>query len=403
MNRSRKLKIFLVGTEFYRHAGGIQQVNRSLMQALTSERLEIPMELQAFSYLDRAEDLPSPAPAAANFFGHGGWRSALVARFSHAVLRFQPDLVLFTHVHLLPLMLACRLLSPRTKIAVLCHGVEVWEPLPMVLRRGLQAADAVVCPSEFTKSRVASLQGIPRERIHVIPHGLPPDWKSLGSSPVSSSCSEPMLLSVARMSRDDARYGRKGIEDVLQALPAVLGRCPQARYVVVGDGDDRSRLQLLAQQLGVSHAVEFRGPLCDDARDRAYAEASIFVLPTTIEGFGLVFLEAMAHGLPVVASRAGAAPEVVLDQQTGMLVPDSAPDTLAAAISSLLGDSMRRQEMSIAAQRRVEVNFLFEHFCARWRNWLVALLPRQTYLARHTLYFPPAVAESILKKNRFAA
>lgn len=394
--------MFLVGTEFYWHEGGIQQVNRSLMGALSSERLEIPTGLKVFSFLDRVEDLPLAVRATADFSGHGGWRSALLAKLTHAVLRVQPDLILFTHVSLLPLTVMCRMLSPRTRIAVLCHGVEVWEPLPLLLRRNLQTVDAVVCPSEFTKARVALLQWIPRERIQVITHGLAPGWQMLpmGGQPSKDG---HRLLTVCRMSRSDNRHGTKGIDALLEAMARLKMKTPGVHLDIAGDGDDRSRLEEKSRTLGLQKEVCFLGRIGDAQLQEHYRRADIFVLPSSVEGFGVVFIEAMAHGLPVIASKAAAAPEVVIDQQTGILVPDSAPDTLAAAISSLVSDAVRRRELALAAKRRVETHFLFEHFSARWRDWLVGMLPRQAYLARHTLYFPPAVPAMGLTNNRTAA
>jgi phosphatidylinositol alpha-1,6-mannosyltransferase len=150
----------------------------------------------------------------------------------------------------------------------------------------------------------------------------------------------------------------------------LLGRFPDLIFDVVGDGDARPDLEALAREQGVAHAVRFHGTVSEEELTRLYENAGIYVMPSSGEGFGLVFVEAMAHGLPVVAGAEDAAREVVVDKETGYLVPSGSDDALVEAIASLLGDDDLRRRMGRAGRARVEDVFSFPVF----RDALVAEL-----------------------------
>jgi glycosyltransferase involved in cell wall biosynthesis len=386
--------IFLVGTAFFSSTGGIQYVNRLLLQVLLEFGRSTPCTIEAFSYGDLTQAFP------ASFLGSDGtrWhafgrsRSAMAWSLASRLKAVSPHLVLFTHVDLLQLAWLVRVLAPQARLAVLGHGVEVWQPLaPAVVRPALQQADAVVAPSDFTCQQLIEANQVDPDRITIIPHGLDPAFTVDNRQGLKISRSGRMLLSVARLVGADAE---KGVDLVLRAMPLVLERCPEARYVVVGDGDDRPRLMKMADELAVRDRVEFRGEISDMELMRAYAEADVFVLPSKKEGFGIVFLEAMWNRLPVVAARFAGTLDVVADGITGILVPPDNRQHLASALTSLLLLPEEREAMGAAGRLRVEQNFLFRHFAGRWQRWIARLTPEAIYLARHAAAFArlPAVA-----------
>ncbi|MFQ5695850.1 MAG: glycosyltransferase, partial [Terriglobia bacterium] len=188
---------------------------------------------------------------------------------------------------------------------------------------------------------------------------------------------------------ENERY--KGIEEVLLVLPRLRGQFPDVRYVVVGEGSDRPRLEQLARELGVADVTEFTGHLPPGELALRYASCSVFVLPSTGEGFGIVFLEAMAHAKPVVAARSGGTPEVVVDGETGLLVEPGDGRALQAALTRLFADTDLRRQMGGTGRRRLEENFTFAHFRQRLTGLLVAELPQATYLARRRLFIKQAL------------
>ena len=394
--RERRMRIFLVGTEFFRSYGGIQYVNRLLVRAFCHMGLRTPLELAVFSYTDGPEHFPSDMAGAQAVRWHGAERrrGELAWRLAKRLTVVQPDLVLFTHVSLAPLSELVHRLAPGARVAVLAHGTEVWNPLEPRVARFLARIDSFVSPSAFTAQKLAEIQAIPTAKIAVIPHGLDPDWvqgAAAGEEPASArDGSGPLLLSVTRLSRAD-REG-KGIDLVLQALPSVVARCPGVRYRVVGGGGDLPRLADMVRKLGLAGRVELTGARRDDALKQAYSEADVFVLPTQVEGFGIVFLEAMVNRLPVVAVRASATPEVVNDGVTGLLAAPGNVEQLAAALVRVLCDSECRRAMGEAGHSRVEQFYRFEQFAARWERWLVAQVPEILYAARQTFAFTRARA-----------
>jgi glycosyltransferase involved in cell wall biosynthesis len=389
--QNHAVRVFLVGTEFWRSAGGIQYVNRLLARALADISSVTPMRMEGFAYSDTSAD------ASRNSSGNVCWhafdrhRGAMGWHMARWLLAVQPHLVLFTHANLLPLARLVRRLCPRATVALLAHGVEVWNPLPERAARGLQHVDQVVAPSAYTRERLIAVQGIASERIHVLPHGLDPDWTGGAVSAGRDPRRGNTLLCVARLSRADAY---KGVDVLLRAMPHIRSRCPDARCVIAGDGDDRARLEAMAHEMGLASAVEFRGELDADALLHAYQEADLFVLPSRGEGFGIVFAEAMHCGLPVVAARAAATPEVVADGQTGILVPPDIPEALGSAVARLLLLSDERRRMGVAARHRVERLYLYPQFTARWHRWLAHCVPEAVYLARHAAVFARPALDS---------
>jgi phosphatidylinositol alpha-1,6-mannosyltransferase len=397
----RRLRVSLVGTEFFRDHGGIQNINRLLLRAFSRMGERTPLTLDVFSFTDGPEHIPADFPFAAKqgataeirWHAAGRSRSLMSWQLSGCLAGSRPDLVLFTHVALLPLARLVRALAPGARVAVLAHGAEVWGPLPGRVAGVLPQADAFVSPSVYTAKKLAEVHGISGERVTVLPHGLDPDWAAESGAPRDEGSSRGagrILLSVTRLSRADT--AGKGVELVLQAIPAVLERTPEARYIVAGGGGDLVRLKELVERLGLESSVQFLGPCGADVLKRAYSAADVFVLPTQVEGFGVVFLEAMFHRLPVVAALASATPEVVEAGVTGLLVPPGDSRELAAALSSLLADPALRSAMGQAGRRRVEAIYTFDHFVARWERWIATQVPEAVYAARQGEFFALARA-----------
>jgi glycosyltransferase involved in cell wall biosynthesis len=161
---------------------------------------------------------------------------------------------------------------------------------------------------------------------------------------------------------------RKGIANLLRA--AAGSRLPY-RVALVGFGPEEARLRSLAAALGLADRVEFAGRVSDAELSRRYAEADVFVLPATIdargdtEGLGVVLLEALAHGLPVVATRRGGIPDIVIDGETGLLVEDGDAAALARAIERLLADPALARRLAERGADHVRSEFGVESVARR--------------------------------------
>jgi phosphatidylinositol alpha-1,6-mannosyltransferase len=235
----------------------------------------------------------------------------------------------------------------------------------------VRAVDRVLANSAFTAA-VARDLGVASERITVVPLGvdgtrfagglrergrrwLATQAVARGTDPPEASAlaqeGTPIVLSVARLVR------RKGIDALLEAWVKVRDAVPTAHLVVGGHGPDGGLLRARADVLGIARAVTWLGRVPDEWLPDLYAAADVFALPARnegadVEGFGLVFLEAGAAGLPVVAGREGGVPDAVLDGRTGVLVDPRDPADIAGAIVALLHDAPRRRSMGDAARAR---------------------------------------------------
>ena len=169
-------------------------------------------------------------------------------------------------------------------------------------------------------------------------------------------------LIVGRMAAEE-RY--KGHDALIDAWPRVQAAVPGARLIVVGDGDDRARLEARVVAAGLGSAIQFLGHVPDAQLRGLYQACALFVMPSSGEGFGLAYLEAMREGKPCLALRS--ADEVIDDGVTGRLVDDARPESIGAAIGQLLADEGLRRQMGHAAMDRVAAQFTEAHFARRFR------------------------------------
>ncbi len=224
------------------------------------------------------------------------------------------DRLICGHVFMLPVAWLARRFNPKLRYYLVAHGIEVWRTFSLAERVALRGAEKILCVSDYTRRELLRHCPLPAGRAVVLPNALDPGFV-IGPGRPLADC-DPVILVITRLTYAD-RY--KGVEHLIEAMPAIRAAIPAARLRLIGRGDDMSRLQALATRLGVSDAVHFLG-FVDDARlTEELRKCRLFALPSSGEGFGLVYLEAMAHGRPCLAARAGGAPEVIT-AETGLLV-----------------------------------------------------------------------------------
>lgn len=216
-------------------------------------------------------------------------------------------------------------------------------------RRNVRRADGVFTTSAYCRSAIGRHYGVLADRVRIVPEGIDLDrWRRIAAATPRVS-DGATILCIAR------QYPRKRVVDLIDALPLVRRAVPHACALIVGDGPEHAALRRQAERLGLREAVHFFGALPDDdAVARLYRAADVFCLPSVQEGFGIVFLEAMASGLPVVATAAAAIPEVVPPGAAGLLVPPRDVAALAAALTELLSNPERRASLGAFGLAHVE-------------------------------------------------
>jgi phosphatidyl-myo-inositol dimannoside synthase len=285
--------------------------------------------------------------------------------------RCNPDLVVCSHLGLGPLGW---LISKTNDCPywVVAHGIEAWVALPRAKRAALRQAARVIAISEFTCEQVTKRQGVEAERMVRLPYALNEALTSADpaiSGPARSIREgQPVILTVARIAASE-QY--KGHDLVIRALPSVLLQVPNLAYVVVGEGDDQARIEALATTLGVRQNVIFTGRVSDSELAALYHRSNVFAMPARTvladqnakgEGFGIVFLEAMAFGKPVIGPQSGAPAEFIHHGKHGLLVDPEDSAALAEALIYLLTNPCKAREMGKAGHDWVQKQYSYSSF-----------------------------------------
>jgi len=302
------------------------------------------------------------------------------SRFTLAALklaRTSTRLVVAAHPNLAVPAAAMHAKSRALPRIVMSHGVEVWEPLSGLRRASLVAAERVLAPSRYTAARLHDVQQVPAERVCILHWGLDPSFFELAANadglPLPDSIpGQRYILAVGRWSSAE-RY--KGFDTLIEALPRLRLAAPDVRLVFAGQGDDRPALEKLAESRGVREHVTFVTGLTRAQIAGAYRHCEVFALPSSGEGFGMVFLEAMALGKPVVGGNHGGIPDIIEDAVTGFLVPHGDVTQLADRLTLLLTNASLAREMALRGQSRVMEHFRFESFEARFRDIVAEVCP----------------------------
>jgi asparagine synthase (glutamine-hydrolysing) len=308
----------------FRETGGIQAYCRNLVEAL--RRLDAHPRVLVLN--DSQADLAPLDGLPARGFARR--RAAFAAEAVRIARRHRPRDIWLPHRNLVPL--APLLYRHGARLHLILHGIDAWPRVSRLECVALRYLDRVYAVSPYTAEcfRRAGFRG----EIGLLPCSLPHSWTP--PEPVPSPWREPYrILSVSRLALPD-RY--KGIDHTIAAVAiARRGGLPLA-YDVAGEGPDLDRLRCLARDHGVANAVHFHGRVTDDQLKALYRNCDLFVLPSGAEGFGIVYLEALAYERPVIAADAGGVPFFIRHGDTGWLVPYGNPDDLARCVQERLAD-----------------------------------------------------------------
>jgi phosphatidylinositol alpha-1,6-mannosyltransferase len=340
--------------------GGIAQYNRDFFVALANSEL-----VSSISILPRrAPDPFSLPPGISQAAPHLG-RIAYVQAALRGTLDRPVDTVFCGHLYMAPLALLIAR-RHRAKLIVQMHGIEAWSRPSLLQRRAVEAADLILCVSRYTRARVIKWAAVAPERVLVLPNTVGEAFAPGDGSALRRAWGlhdKRVLLTVGRM---DAREGYKGHDRVIAALPQLLADGYDVVYVVVGEGDDCARLQDFAAKRGVAERVRFVGVLDQDVLVDAYRMANLFVMPSSGEGFGIAFLEAMACGTPALGLAVGGAVDALADGEFGAMAsetefaavlarllatPRPDPHALAAAVQSRFGRAAFATQVSNIMRR----------------------------------------------------
>lgn len=350
--------------------GGIEKVCRVAGKALHELSVESGRQpVKLFSLYDETKDVNTMYFPAAIFTGFGKHRfNFLRAAFKDGI---HSRMVIMSHVNLLLIGSLIKIFSPKTKLVLIAHGIEVWKILPGWKKRLLQKCDAILPVSDFTKKKMMELYQIPEAKFDIL-----------------NNCLDPFLAEPLQNKKDDyllSRYGigaadivlmtltrlasteqYKGYELVLQSVHDLKHRYPYLKYLIVGKYDvpEKARLDIIINRLDLKQQIIFAGFIPDEELAQHYNLADLYIMPSQKEGFGIVFIEAMFYGKPVIAGNKDGSVDALQNGALGILVNPESQQQITDAIVEVLNDTKKY----IPSQAEVIKHFGFKVYKEKLRK-----------------------------------
>ena len=328
-------------TDAYGGRGRIAQAARDTIDALAS-----------LDDLETVDVLPRSAPDASNEIPTKVQQYSSIPNKAFYALQAlaigftkRPQLIFCNHLYMAPLAAVLRRLT-GAKLIVQLHGIEIWNSPSKLQVWALESANLLFCVSRFTRSQVLLHCDIAPERAVVLNNTVHPRFQPgdrLTARAKFGISDEYVLLSVSRL---DSRERYKGHDQVITSLRPIFEKHGMSLlYLIAGEGDDRCRLENIAKEAGVSNYVWFLGQVPRTDLPDLYRAADLFVLPSTGEGFGIVYLEAMACGTPALGLRQAGAIDALADGELGYSVEQAyLAEAIEERVTSHIGDFVHLPE-----------------------------------------------------------
>ena len=326
-------------TEAHGGLGGIAQYNRDVIDVLSrldyvDEIVVLPLVVSGYSFV---------APSKVKYVhydikGSGGRLRFLAVAAAQVISLQRFDVIYCAHINLMPIAAFIRGLR-RIPVVLAIYGIDAWQR-SSVWFSGLAVrySDLVISISQLTLDRFREWTAIDGVKTAIVPNAI--RCEKYGVAAKRADLAErlgltggPVIMTFGRLSSAE-RY--KGFDEILELLPQLRQSEPDLKYLIAGDGDDRPRLETKAFNLGLSNSVVFCGPVPEESKADYYRLADAYVMPSSGEGFGFVVIEAMACGIPVVASAADGTQEAVRGGELGSVVDPKDSEALKKAILEAL-------------------------------------------------------------------
>lgn len=344
--------ILFLTLKVFSATGGIEKVCRVAGKSMYEYGLQYQKKIRVFCMHDATADAENNQYFPAEYFkGFSAKKALFVAEAVKQGLSSR--LVILSHINLLPAAWLIKKLSPSTQIVLMAHGIEIWGRLPKSKEKMLSCVDRVLAVSAYTKNRVINDHRFPKEQCMVINNCLDPFLVTPQNIAIPSTLYErygirPGDKIVFTLTRLSSREKYKGYDKVIEAISR-LSR-PDIKYLLAGkyDAEEKNKIEKQVQALGLQGRVIMAGFIPDDELAAHFMMSDVYVMPSTKEGFGIVFIEAMYYGLPVVAGNEDGSVDALLNGKLGRLVTPSDVNEIMAGIADVLnGDAYRWPEMKL--------------------------------------------------------
>jgi len=343
----------LIFTNNYNTIGGIQQYTKNFIKALEELNQDFKIVLLKKS----------------NLF----YKFLFVIGSFLKFIFYQPDLILCNHINFTPLAFFYKKIF-KIPYGFIAYGIDVWN---LKNYSGLTNSNFIISLSQYTKNKILENNKnlkisilvinpiVDIERFKIL------DTKTKVFSQYNLPFNKKIILTICRLAKSE-KY--KGYDKVIQALPKILEQVKDAVYVLIGDGDDLVDVKKLIEELNLKEKVYLLGAIKNEFIPQILNTADVFIMPSKGEGFGIVFIEALACGVPVIAGNKDASKEALLNGELGILVdPDNIDEIAEAIIKVLKGEAPKHlYDKNYLRQKAIE-NFGFEFFKNRVKMFLESL------------------------------
>ncbi len=370
-------RIVVYVPELFRETGGIQNFSRTLIAAC-DQILGRPVAV--LSRNDRRSDLPPDFTAGRDVQCVGMLpANARPPGLVAASLQHRRDFVLTTHPNFTPWLRLLKRLGGGQYMTV-AHGIEVWGDWSSSLTRGMAAASRILAVSRYTGDSVRAQLKQRCPPIDIFPNAV--DTTRFVPGPrfneirrrLDISEQAMVMLTVARVAKSEER---KGYRQILEMMPRLTSEFPELVWVLGGKGNDLDDVRAAAESLGVTAACRFPGFVSDADLPALYQAADFFVLPSRKEGFGIVFLEALASGIPVIGGNQDGSVDALDHGRLGLLInPDDEVELMQAIRSAASRELPAHLADSQALRRECAAKFGFDAF----RDRLQAILQQMGWI-----------------------
>ncbi len=329
--RSMSKNIYLFSLQTFSATGGIQKMTRTLAHALNQVALQNNWGFKLWSAYDKDNNLMPQYLAPSNFKGFNIKRVSFF--FNTIKIAPNADVVILSHINMAIIGLAIKIINPRCKVWLIAHGIEVWRPLSFIKKFFLKRCDKIICVSNFTKQEMIRWHQINANKCEVLNNAIDP-FMELPTNFVKPqylmdryqlSPDNMILFTLTRLATTE-QY--KGYEQVIKVIDRLKDKNPKIKYVLSGkyDEGEEVRIRLLIAEHKVEEQVILTGFIKEDELADHFTLPDLFVLPSKKEGFGIVFIEALACGLPVICGNVDGSIDAIKNGELGKAVN---PDDLA--------------------------------------------------------------------------
>jgi len=337
-------KVILFTLRTFSTTGGLQKMTRTLAHSLYHIAKLNEWDFKLWSLYDSADDLMPQYLPAENFIGFKHNRATFIVSLRKAI---NADVVIISHINLALIGLLIKIINPKCKVWLIAHGIEIWRPVSFIKKLFLKRCDKILCVSNFTKSQVIKWHQTNPAICTVLNNAVDPFIKL----PVTFakpqhlfnryqlSASNPVLFTLTRLASTE-QY--KGHEQVIKVIGRLKPQFPGIKYILSGQYDavEEKRIKQLIAANQVEEQVLLTGFVDETELADHFLLADLFVLPSKKEGFGIVFIEALACGLPVVCGNADGSIDAINNGELGTAINADDIDELELAITAYLNNPL---------------------------------------------------------------